>query len=150
MAAVCVHERLAIRGSDRRQLRTRHDRACVRAACPTSERVFSQQHAKLVTAQHPPLTIKHHRGSQAVGVGIIGDHKIGITPRRLRECKIQSAGLLRVRKCHGRKVRIRGRLLCDGQGRRKATGRGDACDKRAAHAVQRRINPAQLTARLRA
>ena len=48
-----------------------------------------------------------------VGVGIVGDHDVGVLARRRLEGKIQRPGLLRVREVHRGEVRIRLRLLGD-------------------------------------
>jgi hypothetical protein len=101
-------------------LRARDDRAGVRAAYLAAQRVLAQQHAKLITPQHPQVPIDDCSSREAVGIGVVGDHQVSADLRCARQGEVDSPGFLGIRKRHGRKSRIGLGLLGDHISGRKA------------------------------
>ena len=111
---------------------------------PPGEQVVGQQGAHLVAAQHPPPVDVGHRDGAAVGVGVVGDHQVGLVLRGERHRQVHRARLLRVGERDGREVGVGVLLLLDDVRGVEAGGLQHLRDGRAADAVERGVDDAQV------
>ena len=91
----------AVRCGDAAHQARRHvrgDDQAVGTRVPGGEQVLGEQRAQLVAAEHAPGPVGPHRRRQgeAVGVGIVGQHRVGPHLCCGRERQVQGAGLLGV------------------------------------------------------
>ena len=121
-----------------------HDRVGVHAGAPAGDQVVGEQGADLVAAQHPPAVRVGDRHRAAVGVGVVGDHQVGLLLGGERHREVHRPRLLRVGEGDGREVGVGVLLLLDDVGRLEARGLQHLRDRRSADAVQRRVDEREV------
>ena len=72
---------------------------------------MAEQGADLVAAQHPPAVRARDGDGAPVGVGVVGDHDVGVLVGRERHREVHRARLLGVGERDRREVRVRVLLL---------------------------------------
>src|SRR5699024_1947071 len=136
--------RLAVCRSEATQQRGRHDRGGVRTRLTSAEGGVGEQCAGLVAAQRAPAMQVGHADGASVGVGVVGDHDVGVDLTGEVEGEVHRARLFGVGERDGRKLRVRCRLLGHCVHRRETGGLDDpACDL-VADSVQRCVNAGDL------
>ncbi len=141
----------AVGGGHRREQRRRHDRVRVDAARPALVQPPAEQPAHLVAAQHPvrrsaggAAVARRHRDRAPVGVGVVGDHDVGVGVDALLEREVHRARLLGVGERHGGELGV-GRELRGHHARRREAGEAQRLEHDvAAHAVHRRVGDPHL------
>ena len=111
---------------------------------PDASRWGGEQRADLVTAQHPPAVRTRDRGGAPVGVGVVGHDQVRAALLGEGHREVHRARLLGVRERDGREVGVRLLLLGDDARGREARGLQDLRDRRAADAVQRRVDDVEV------
>ena len=113
----------------------------------TAHQVRGQQAAHLVAAQHPPAAVGRRVGDRdgaAVGVGVVGEHQVGVVLDGRGQGEVDRARFLGVGERHGGEVRVGVALLGHHGGRREAGALEGRQHHVAAHAVQRGVDDAQV------
>ncbi len=113
--------------------------------------MVGQQTADLVARQRPPCAGHRvwHGDGKPVGVGIVGEHDIGVDLGSLGERQVERAGLLRVGEGNGREVRVGFGLLRDEHWRGEACVLESGEQGLGADAVHGGVHDADLAARAR-